>query len=97
MTKQLMHISPRQTAKVIAVLWFAFTLPFILMMGAIILGSNAPNKPSVAFLLVFPVLYAVFGYVFTLFGAWIYNQVAKRIGGIEFTTAEAPAKSSVKP
>jgi hypothetical protein len=28
------------------------------------------------------------GFVFTLFGAWVYNVIAARIGGFEFTTAE---------
>jgi len=34
-----------------------------------------------------PVLYTAIGFVFTFVGAWIYNCVAERIGGIEFETA----------
>jgi hypothetical protein len=37
-----------------------------------------------------PVLYTVFGFVFTFLGAWIYNGIAGWIGGIEFTVAERP-------
>jgi len=36
-----------------------------------------------------PLLYTLFGFVFTLVGAWVYNLIAARIGGFEFTTAEA--------
>jgi len=35
-----------------------------------------------------PILYAFFGIVFTLIGAWIYNPIAAHIGGFGFTTAE---------
>ena len=88
MTKQLLSVSPRQTAKVIALLWLAFTLPFVLIMGVGISLSNAPHKPPIGFLVLMPLFYAGFGYLFTLFGAWLYNLVAKRVGGIEFTTIE---------
>ena len=39
----------------------------------------------VGLLLLTPVLYMVFGFVFTVIAAWIYNLVAARIGGFEFT------------
>ena len=88
MTKQLIAVSPGQTAKVLALLWFAFTLPLVLLMGLAFFSSNAPHKPPIGFLLLMPVFYAVLGYLFTLYGAWIYNLVAKRAGGIQFTTIE---------
>jgi hypothetical protein len=88
MRKQLVAVSARQTAKVIALLWFAFTLPFVAIMCIAISFSSAPQKPPIGFLFLMPVLYAVFGYLFTLFGAWLYNLVAKYTGGIEFTTIQ---------
>jgi hypothetical protein len=30
-----------------------------------------------------PVIYAVMGFVFGVLGAWVYNLIAKWIGGIE--------------
>ena len=33
-------------------------------------------------------LYLIFGFIFTIIGAWVYNLLAKWVGGIEFTTAE---------
>jgi hypothetical protein len=87
MRKQLIRVAPRQTAKVMAVLWFLFTLPFVLLMSLVFMKAHGP-KPPVGFVLLMPVFYAVFGYIFTLIGAWLYNVVAKRVGGIEFTTEE---------
>jgi hypothetical protein len=88
MRKQLTAISARQTAKVIALMWLLFTLPFGLLMAVALAFSSAVHKPPLAFALLLPVLYAVFGYLFTLLGTWVYNFVAKRAGGIEFTTVE---------
>ena len=88
MTKQLLSVSPRQTAKVIALLWLAFTLPFVLLIALTFGFSDAPHKPPIGFFLLMPLFYAAFGYLFTLIGAWVYNLVARRVGGIEFTTIE---------
>jgi hypothetical protein len=87
-TKQLLSVAPRQTAKVIALLWLAFTIPFVLLIALTFAFSNAPHKPPVGFIVLMPVFYALFGYLFTLIGAWAYNLIAKRVGGIEFTTVE---------
>jgi hypothetical protein len=37
-----------------------------------------------------PIFYALFGFLFTLFGAWMYNLIASRIGGIEVTLQDLP-------
>ena len=39
-------------------------------------------------LVLMPLLYTLIGFVFTLVGAWVYNVIAARIGGFEFTTVE---------
>lgn len=86
MKKQITHISPLQTAKVLAVMYFVIALPFLLLM----LVMPGPRPPFFSgLLLVMPIFYALFGFLFTLFGAWVYNFVAQRIGGIEFTTRDA--------
>lgn len=101
MRKQLTYVAPKQTAKVMGLLWVGFTLPLILIMMVMIGASSAPNKPHVLVFLVFPVMYGICGYLFTLFGAWVYNQVAKRFGGIEYSTTDAqqgvPADRSNSP
>ena len=66
-------------------LYFAVTLPFLLLM-LLVPGQKPPFISS--FLLVMPFFYALFGFLFTLFGAWVYNFIAKHLGGIEFTTQD---------
>jgi hypothetical protein len=88
MKKQIVRFSPFQTAKVMALLYLIISLPLVLLMAASF--SAAPNpKPPIAGMMIFlPVIYMVVGFVFTIIGAWIYNLVAKWVGGIEFTTSE---------
>lgn len=54
------------------------------------LGTMFSALPGlgIAMMLIFPILCAVFGFLFTLLGAWIYNMVASKMGGFEFTTTE---------
>jgi len=40
------------------------------------------------FLILLPLLYALFMYLGGVLSAWIYNIVAARLGGIEYTTNE---------
>lgn len=38
---------------------------------------------GVAAIVVFPIFYGLMGFVFTLFGAWLYNFAADFVGGVE--------------
>jgi hypothetical protein len=38
---------------------------------------------GVAAIVVFPIFYAVMGFVITLFAAWLYNFAAEFVGGVE--------------
>lgn len=85
MKKQIINISPFQTAKVFAVLYFVMTLPFIALMA--IMFSFSPNQgPGMGFLIVLPFAYLIFGFIFTVLAAWVYNLVAGWVGGIEYTS-----------
>ena len=84
----LNRIGPRSAAKVIALLYALFGL----IMGAFFsiaallrpdAGGVGPLWGGVAAVVVFPVLYAVLGFVVTLLAAWLYNVVAGAVGGIE--------------
>lgn len=83
MKKQITRVSPFQSAKVMAVLYFVLSLPFALFLLLIPMSPEA-TMPKFLFI-VFPIIYLVIGFVFTLVGAWIYNLVAARVGGFEFT------------
>ena len=85
MKKQIINISPIQTAKVFAVLYFLMSLPLIALMAIMFSFSPAP-KPALGFLIIFPFLYLIFGFIFTAIGAWVYNIAANWVGGIEYTS-----------
>lgn len=85
MKKQIIHVSPVQTAKVFALLYFFASLPFIALMAISVSFAPGPKMP-VGFFILFPFLYLIFGFIFTVFGAWVYNLVASWVGGIEYTS-----------
>ena len=88
MKKQLIRVSPLQTGKVAAALYFIMSLPLLLLM-MVPAGMAGNGFAGLGWMLLcMPVLYAIFGFIFTVFGAWIYNLVAARIGGIEYTSVE---------
>jgi len=86
MRKQIIRVSPLQNAKVMAVLYFVMSIPFVLIMFAMPTPEGAP-MPWWLFIFM-PVAYLFFGFLFSLIGAWIYNLVAARVGGFEYTSVE---------
>ena len=90
MKKQIAHISPFQTAKVFAVLYFLMSIPLIGFMAVMFSISPAPH-PGLGMLIIFPFAYLILGFIFTAIGAWVYNIAAKWVGGIEYisTTIES--------
>ena len=88
MRKQITSISPFQTAKVMALLYFVISLPFLVFMVLMFSFMPGSKPPMTGIMLAMPFFYLIFGFIFTVIGAWIYNLVAKWVGGIEFTTSE---------
>jgi hypothetical protein len=89
MKKQIVQVSPLQSAKVMAILYLVTSIPIALLMAIpAMLGGTGM---SLAMLILMPLLYMVCGFLFTLLGAWVYNQVASRVGGFEFMTTEIGA------
>lgn len=87
MKKQVVSVSILQNAKVMAALYLVISIPLTLFMTIPALLTQGAGLSLMAAILM-PLLYTAFGFVFTLFGAWVYNLIAARIGGFEFTTAE---------
>ena len=63
-------------------------IPFFLLMTAF--ASHMPAQQRIGvlafgtgFAIFVPVIYAVLGFIVGVVGAWVYNLVAKWIGGIE--------------
>ncbi len=88
MKKQIINISPLQTAKVFAVLYFVISIPFVALMALSFFSAPSNARPPMGFLFAAPFLYLIFGFLFTVFGAWVYKLVAGWVGGIEYTSTE---------
>ncbi len=96
MKKQIQSISSHQTSKVLACIYIAITIPFMFIgLLAFIFGApvkspdgQAPtNFPWLLFIFA-PLIYGVFGYIFSRLGCLVYNLVAKFVGGFEFTVID---------
>ena len=87
MKKQIVQVSVMQSAKVMAAVYLVTAIPVVVLAG-LFMSSFMPAGASVAMLIMMPVAYAIGAFIGAAFGAWIYNLVAARIGGFEFTTAE---------
>ncbi|WP_150105050.1 hypothetical protein [Pseudogulbenkiania ferrooxidans] len=94
MIKQITHISTHQSAKVVSALYVLFTLPFVLVGIVGLIFSPAGSNFPFWFFFIAPLFYGGMGYVISRSIFWIYNHVAKRIGGIEFSTTEIQEKSN---
>jgi predicted Co/Zn/Cd cation transporter (cation efflux family) len=90
MKKRIEQVSLVQNAKVVAVLYLLLSLPVLVILWVAAAFTGHGLVSGVA-LVVFPLIYALSGFVFTLIGAWIYNVVASMVGGFEFTTKEVSA------
>ena len=90
---RLKSIGIKQTAKFFAVFCFLISLVFIIPISVItiLVGSFSVKESGLfpvafggVFILVLPLFYALIGFVMVSIFSFIYNQIAKRIGGVEF-------------
>ncbi|MFC5479541.1 hypothetical protein [Massilia suwonensis] len=88
MKKQIVRVAILQNAKVMAALYFVISLPLVALTALPLMTTGQWVGGSLLVMLLMPLLYTALGFVFTLFGAWVYNMVAARVGGFEFTTSE---------
>lgn len=84
---RIKHVSVAQCAKMIAGIYFVISLPIV---ACVLLTAMAAGKASIGTggLIILPFVYAFASYLGGLLTAWVYNLVAGRIGGFEYTTAE---------
>lgn len=87
MKKQIIRVSPFQTAKISALIYLLVSLPLVAFMAISFAFSPMPPMGA-GFLLLLPILYMVLGFIFTAIGAWVYNLAAGWVGGIEYTAVE---------
>ena len=92
MKQQIARLSPHQNAKVAAVVWAIISLIFVIPMSLsfLLVSPQAHGGPFAGgFFLIMPVIYLIFGYLFTAFACWIYNLLVKYIGGFEYEARDA--------
>jgi hypothetical protein len=84
----ILRVSVLQSAKVMAVLYFAMSIPFALLFAIpMLLSKNVGG--SLFALVLMPLMYLVVGFLLSLLGAWLYNLVAAGIGGYDFVAETA--------
>ncbi|MBX3425584.1 MAG: hypothetical protein KF688_07895 [Pirellulales bacterium] len=84
MKKQLIHISPLRTGIVLGALYGLLALTFLPFLLIAIVFSDNPDRAPNVFVVIFPVLYALGGFVGGVIAAALYNLVAKWTDGLEF-------------
>jgi len=95
MTRRLKRIAPLQFGLMLGATYGLISLvfvPFILLFSVLaksmphadnVTQQGFPMVASVALAVILPVAYAVMGLIGGIIAAWIYNIVAKFVGGIE--------------
>ncbi len=91
MIKSITYVAPHKTALTISLVFAISSLIFIVpmmltinFMPAIDQKGNPINTNAPLILMVtMPIIYFIFGYIFTGISAWIYNKVAKLTGGVK--------------
>lgn len=89
MTKtKVKKIGVLQTAKISAIIFFLISLvvfvPVMLIM--VIIGAISGNTEiwtAILPIIIMPILYPLIGFLMTALWCWLYNVIAKKIGGIE--------------
>ena len=98
MTKRLQRVAPVQCGVVLGALYGAISLifvPFILLITLV-----APKQGNgagvfgvgIIMIVLFPLIYAILGFIGGIISAAVYNVIASWTGGLEFTVVDAPPR-----
>jgi hypothetical protein len=96
--RQIKSFGVLQTSKVMGALYFSFGLPLMMFFFALAMITPRPRghaPRSLGMFLIAPVLYGIAGFIGTAIICWLYNAIAKRIGGIEFEVSSEPEPPAV--
>lgn len=95
MKKVITRIAPWQSAKTLAVVYFAIGVLIAVPIGlvsSLFPAEPGQAKPGPLFFVFMPILYGIASLIFVPIGCWIYNKAASLVGGIEIdveTTSDA--------
>ena len=85
MQYRLKRFGIHPTALIVAVLYFVLALVFVPFFYVASRSAPGGSQIPAIVLVIGPLLYGIFGYVFTVIGCWLYNLVASWTGGIALT------------
>jgi hypothetical protein len=84
--QELKSFAVLPTAKAMGALYLIFGAIVSVFVAIAALAGGRPGQAVLMLILMGP-LYGVGGFIMTVITAWLYNQVAARIGGIEIELA----------
>jgi len=93
MKKQITRISILQSAKITTALYVLMGLIYTLIGIPMIIFGNEQIRIMGFVYLAMPVILAVFGFIFFVIFAAIYNGLASWLGGIEFEVKDVEDQS----
>jgi hypothetical protein len=83
--KRITSISIHQTSKVLTILFVAIGLVFI-PIGVLFILAGYVGMGIIYVLM--PFIYGIIGYPYVAMMCWVYNLIAKNVGGVEFTVED---------
>ena len=110
MKRRLTYIAPLPLGKILGILYAMFGLIFLPFFAiAAIAGLFAESGDGsagaagamaggmIAMALIFPIMYAVMGFVGGVICAALYNLISRWVGGLEFEVEDVPRSASETP
>lgn len=85
MQYRLKRFGIHPTALIVAILYFVLALVFVPFFYVASRSAAGGSQLPAIVVVIGPLLYGIFGYVFTAIGCWLYNLVASWTGGIALT------------
>jgi hypothetical protein len=88
--KNITRFSIHQSSKVIAILYLVITAIIFIPMGisAIFYPPEPASEYPTAFFFIAPIIYLILSYIVMAILLFIYNLIAKGVGGIEFDLSD---------
>ena len=89
MNKRVTRIAPWQAGKFFAVLYFILGLIFAIPLALFSQAVPGQTGFGIGFAIAIPFAYAIAGLIFVPLACWIFNMVAKFVGGLDFEVVDA--------
>ena len=89
--RQIKSFNVPRAAQVLGALFFALglvILPFVLL--RVLTAPWGPGLVGLILTLLSPLIYGVLGWAFGALSAFLYNIIAKQVGGIELEVVDSP-------